>query len=211
MDVEDGKDSSDSRLKMARSSASLSEVWEIKRSWEGAYTGGKTQLLVGGSVIACLCSGDVALLDLKSGALIAKLQAATPVRREREAGCVCRPCEKKTHTPAQEEERDTITCFAVHSDGRTIVTASSRMLLRHWVCADEQWASPEIRRSWRAHDTPVASMAWDPTGHLLATGSADRTVKVGSAAEEGRKERQRCSLTHARVSGVGRGARLRHT
>lgn len=33
-------------------------------------------------------------------------------------------------------------------------------------------------RTWKAHDAPVASMAFDPSGTLLMTGSADHTAKV---------------------------------
>ena len=33
-------------------------------------------------------------------------------------------------------------------------------------------------RTWKAHDAPIASMAFDPSGKLLLTGSADHTAKV---------------------------------
>ena len=33
-------------------------------------------------------------------------------------------------------------------------------------------------RTWKAHDLPVATMAFDSTGTLLITGSADHTAKV---------------------------------
>lgn len=35
-----------------------------------------------------------------------------------------------------------------------------------------------MEKAWRAHDAPVASMAFDPSGKLLLTGSADNTAKV---------------------------------
>ena len=33
-------------------------------------------------------------------------------------------------------------------------------------------------RSWKAHEAPVLCMEFDPTGTLLATGSADSTCKL---------------------------------
>lgn len=35
-----------------------------------------------------------------------------------------------------------------------------------------------VDRSWRAHEAPVIMMEFDPTGQLLATGSADSTIKL---------------------------------
>ena len=38
-------------------------------------------------------------------------------------------------------------------------------------------------KTWRAHDAPIASMAFDSTGKLLITGSADHTAKVWDVAK----------------------------
>lgn len=38
--------------------------------------------------------------------------------------------------------------------------------------------SPTVHKSFKAHEAPVLSIDFDPTGSLFATGSADSTVKV---------------------------------
>ncbi len=61
-------------------------------------------------------------------------------------------------------------------NGTEVITASRNQLLRHWHIS--QTSPAECKRSWKAHETPVISMAFDPSGTLLATGSSDRTIKV---------------------------------
>lgn len=47
-----------------------------------------------------------------------------------------------------------------------LVTASRALLLKQW-----DWRQAQCTRSWRAiHTAPVASMAFDTTSTLLATG-----------------------------------------
>jgi len=78
----------------------------------------------------------------------------------------------------QEEDdpkREIITCFAVHPEGEELVTMSQNGLLRHW-------RGKECVRAMKAHQMPVLSMAYDPTGTLVATGSADRSVRVWDIA-----------------------------
>ena len=43
-------------------------------------------------------------------------------------------------------------------------------------------------RTWKAHDAPIASMTFDPSGKLLLTGSADHTAKVWDVSK--------CYCTH---------------
>ena len=47
-----------------------------------------------------------------------------------------------------------------------LVTASRALLLKQW-----DWKQAQCTRSWRAiHTIPIASMTFDPTSTLLATG-----------------------------------------
>jgi WD40 repeat protein len=72
-----------------------------------------------------------------------------------------------------ESLREVINCFCVHPEGDQIVVATQNFLLRHWRLSDRQCI-----RSIRGHTMPVLAMTYDPTGTLVATGSADRSVRV---------------------------------
>uniref|UniRef100_A0AAR2L436 U3 small nucleolar RNA-associated protein 13 C-terminal domain-containing protein n=1 Tax=Pygocentrus nattereri TaxID=42514 RepID=A0AAR2L436_PYGNA len=55
-----------------------------------------------------------------------------------------------------------------------LVTASRALLLKQW-----DWKQEKCTRSWRAiHNVPVASMTFDSTSTLLATGGCDGTIKL---------------------------------
>lgn len=68
---------------------------------------------------------------------------------------------------------DMITSFCVHPNGSEIVVSLRNLLLRHYRLGDK-----EPVRSIRGHQMPVVAMAYDRTGTLVATGSADKTVRV---------------------------------
>ncbi|KAK2560069.1 Transducin beta-like protein 3 [Acropora cervicornis] len=73
-----------------------------------------------------------------------------------------------------EEEGDAVSCFALSPDDEFCVTASKSLLLRQW-----NWISGELIKTWKAvHMAPIASMVFDSTSTLLATGSSDSTIKV---------------------------------
>lgn len=73
-----------------------------------------------------------------------------------------------------QEEGDIVSCFALSPDDKFCVTASKSLLLRQW-----NWLAGELIKTWKAlHRAPIASMAFDSTSTLLATGSSDSTVKV---------------------------------
>ena len=53
-----------------------------------------------------------------------------------------------------------------------LVTASRALLLKQW-----DWKQAQCTRSWRAiHTIPIASMTFDPTSTLLATGQLMKGV-----------------------------------
>jgi U3 small nucleolar RNA-associated protein 13 len=73
----------------------------------------------------------------------------------------------------ESEDVDMISCFCMHPNGKEVVVALRNFLLRHYVIGEK-----EPVRSIRGHRMPVVAMAYDPTGTLVATGSADKTVRV---------------------------------
>ncbi|XP_062820586.1 transducin beta-like protein 3 isoform X1 [Anolis carolinensis] len=73
----------------------------------------------------------------------------------------------------QDDETD-ITTFALSNDDEILVTASQSLLLKQW-----DWLANKCSRTWKAiHTSPVASMVFDSTSTLLATGGCDSTIKV---------------------------------
>lgn len=61
----------------------------------------------------------------------------------------------------------------LHPNDRDLVTVSQNQMLRHWDAR-----SGQCKRAFKVHAAPVLAMGMDPTGTLVATGSADRTCKV---------------------------------
>ncbi|XP_051571584.1 transducin beta-like protein 3 [Myxocyprinus asiaticus] len=80
---------------------------------------------------------------------------------------------KIIHSIEQDDQED-ITSFSLSPDDEMLVTASRALLLKQW-----DWKQEKCTRSWRAiHNVPVASMTFDCTSTLLATGGCDGTIKL---------------------------------
>ncbi|XP_055991199.1 transducin beta-like protein 3 [Sorex fumeus] len=74
----------------------------------------------------------------------------------------------------EQEDQEDITAFDLSPDDQVLVTASRALLLAQWA-----WREGRVVRLWKAlHTAPVASMAFDPTSTLLATGGCDGAVRV---------------------------------
>uniref|UniRef100_A0A671SXC4 Transducin (beta)-like 3 n=1 Tax=Sinocyclocheilus anshuiensis TaxID=1608454 RepID=A0A671SXC4_9TELE len=73
-----------------------------------------------------------------------------------------------------------------------LVTASRALLLKQW-----DWKQEKCTRLWRAiHNVPVASMTFDCTSTLLATGGCDGSIKLWDVVK------QYCTHNLRRSSGV---------
>lgn len=70
-------------------------------------------------------------------------------------------------------EVDPIAIFCMHPTAKEVVVATSKSLLQH-----VSLETKEKMRSIKAHRMPILTMDFDPSGTLVATGSADKTVKV---------------------------------
>ncbi|KAG8433326.1 hypothetical protein GDO86_017564 [Hymenochirus boettgeri] len=78
-----------------------------------------------------------------------------------------------SHTIEQDDQED-ITSFALSPDDEILVTGSRALLLKQW-----DWRQGKCSRTWKAiHTAPVATMTFDPTSTLLATGGCDGTIKI---------------------------------
>ncbi|XP_006024069.1 transducin beta-like protein 3 [Alligator sinensis] len=77
------------------------------------------------------------------------------------------------HSIEQEDQED-ITSFVLSPDDEILVTGSRALLLKQW-----DWRENKCTRTWKAvHMAPVASMTFDSTSTLLATGGCDSTIKI---------------------------------
>jgi U3 small nucleolar RNA-associated protein 13 len=75
--------------------------------------------------------------------------------------------------PLKAINSDPVNCFCISPNGDDLVVATKNSLLRHF-----KLSTSSCIRSLKAHQMPVLTMAYDPTGTLVATGSADRSVRV---------------------------------
>ncbi|XP_053413860.1 transducin beta-like protein 3 isoform X2 [Nycticebus coucang] len=74
----------------------------------------------------------------------------------------------------EQEDQEDITTFDLSPNDEVLVTASRALLLAQW-----DWREGRITRVWKAiHTAPVATMAFDPTSTLLATGGCDGAVRI---------------------------------
>ncbi|XP_016094025.1 transducin beta-like protein 3 isoform X2 [Sinocyclocheilus grahami] len=86
---------------------------------------------------------------------------------------------KIIHSIEQDDQED-ITSFSLSPDDEILVTASRALLLKQW-----DWKQEKCTRSWRAiHNVPVASMTFDCTSTLLATGGCDGTIKLWDVVKQ---------------------------
>ncbi|KAE8283138.1 Transducin beta-like protein 3 [Larimichthys crocea] len=86
---------------------------------------------------------------------------------------------KIIHSVEHDDQED-ITSFALSCDDEMLVTASRALLLKQW-----DWRQAQCARSWRAiHTVPVASMTFDSTSTLLATGGCDGTIKLWDVVKQ---------------------------
>ncbi|XP_030434307.1 transducin beta-like protein 3 isoform X1 [Gopherus evgoodei] len=83
------------------------------------------------------------------------------------------------HSIEQDEQED-ITSFVLSPDDEILVTGSRALLLKQW-----EWRQNKCRRTWKAvHTAPVATMIFDPTSTLLATGGCDSTIKIWDVVKQ---------------------------
>uniref|UniRef100_A0A3B4GKS6 Transducin beta like 3 n=1 Tax=Pundamilia nyererei TaxID=303518 RepID=A0A3B4GKS6_9CICH len=77
------------------------------------------------------------------------------------------------------DDQEDITSFALSCDDE-VQKSSRALLLKQW-----DWRQANCTRSWRAiHTVPVASMTFDSTSTLLATGGCDGTIKLWDVVKQ---------------------------
>ena len=127
----------------------LSKSFKVAHISSPFYNGeGKVEVSHAEDRIACIFDENIKVISAKSGDVILTLQDEDDPRKE------------------------VITCFAqCPTSSEELVTSSQNGLLRHW-------RGKECLRAIKAHQMPILALVYDPTGTLVATGSADRTIRV---------------------------------
>ncbi|XP_069125623.1 transducin beta-like protein 3 [Argopecten irradians] len=73
-----------------------------------------------------------------------------------------------------EKEEEDICGFCVTPDDQNLLLATQNLLFRQW-----NWKEGNLVRTWKAiHTSPVSVMVFDKSSTLLASGSADSTIKM---------------------------------
>ena len=133
--------------------ATLASFVEAERH-SRLYTGGKVQASSCGTYIVCPCGPELNVIDITSG----KVRLTVPA------------------------DGDEFTAFALRPLGDELVTAGRSRQLRSW-SIDPATPTCECLRVWKAHKMPVLDLAYEGTGTLVASGSADTTVMVFDVAK----------------------------
>jgi U3 small nucleolar RNA-associated protein 13 len=143
---------------LKQSTDGLSKVWKPFKSHGPFFRGEKCEVSKDTSLLVCLESENITFVDWRSGTIIGKLLDET------------------------DDLCEVITCFCLHPLRQEIVVSTKNCMLRHYDVAlylqSGERTSISSNRSFKGHQMPVLCMAYDPSGSLIATGSADRSVRV---------------------------------
>jgi len=186
---------------LKEASDGLSKVWKVQDSHEPFYSGGRAEVVLAPTaasntanasndssdthtdhdLLVCMYEDNIKIMSWATGQHEVTLLPEDP------------------SLDGDEDSREKVSTFCIHPSGQELVLATPAGLLRHFSCRVRETATEADRRiatsvggigsgkkekSWefvraiKAHTMPVLTMAYDSTGTLVATGSADRTVKV---------------------------------
>ena len=124
-------------------------TFEAVATYGRLYTGGKVQASADGAFLVCPCGAEVNIIDTLSGRAVLTVPSAA----------------------------DEFSTFALRKDGQQLVTAGRSRQLRSWAL-DMANARCECVRVWKANKMPVLDLAYDGSGGLVASASADASVMV---------------------------------
>lgn len=154
----------------AEAAAGLSTRWAVLQRQEGVYTDSAAKVVIAprtGDFLATWCEGDVAFLHLSSGSLLGKVPAGNEL----------------------EDDEDQFSSFDVDPAEQHLATISRRsMQIKVWPLSalGEGEEAQRPAAQWKsAHQLPVLDLAYSPTGHELASCSADKSIVVYSVGRAG--------------------------
>nr|CAD7264084.1 unnamed protein product [Timema shepardi] len=167
-----------------RSAWSQKNEYEIEAKHGAFFTGGLVQWSSSGEEMLCQCGGVVHVLDVQQGRIKTTLGQIGDV-----------------------EDEDTVTTFTLSPDNEAVITSHKSGLFRLWNWRD--WIHGEcnnsslhfidgsVQKMWKSiHKGPVARLALNPTGWLMASGGSDSSVRIWDL------QHQACTLNLRGIQGV---------
>jgi len=139
---------------LKRSSDGLSKSWAVNGSVKPFFSGGRIEVSDSPSKLYCVNDGALSSLDLISSSISTNILGSS--------------------VDVDDELRDGITCFCVHPNGEELVVATASYLIKHYNIK----TGALLRTIKGNYNMPILSLAYDATGTLVATGSADSVVRV---------------------------------
>ncbi|KAJ3077749.1 Transducin (beta)-like 3, partial [Quaeritorhiza haematococci] len=158
----------------------LKKSFRIKTTIEPFYTGGRvvvtppTYIPPSSTSTPSTSEDDVETIET--------IDEIEQIEKKQQQQYLVTPCGNQVHVMGIEDGRtayrlqtksETLTCVAASPLGDYLIGANQNLLIQKWDLKTGQEVS-----SFKAHEAPVLAMDIHPTGALLATGSADSTVKV---------------------------------
>lgn len=131
----------------------LTKVWKKIRVQEPFFQGSKILFNNNEDRLICHYNDNIKIVNWLNGEIIASL------------------------FDDNDETKEKVTNFCIN--GNNLVVSTSRFLLHHYTIDDNN--SFVKVRTIKGHQMPILTMEYDITGTLVATGSADKTVKVLSS------------------------------
>ncbi|EGD96710.1 small nucleolar ribonucleoprotein complex subunit [Trichophyton tonsurans CBS 112818] len=136
------------------SKVAVKTTFEVHKTIQPIYTGGSVSLDASGRFLATCVGEDALLIDLETGERLAQIEG----------------------------DGELITSISISPDGSHLALCSRSLSMRIFSLkpSDDSNSTIEVEllRSLKPHTTPVVTTAIDPTSSLLATGSADGSIKV---------------------------------
>eukprot|EP01039_Chlorochromonas_danica_P017173 gene17173-20422_t len=128
----------------------ITKVWKAHKVLEPYFRGGKVDISEASNRLVTELDGSIKLVQWDAQSNVESL------------------------LPEDDEvEQQSIATFCLSPNGKEIVVATTRFSLAHY-----HIDTRECQRVIKAHRMPILSMDFDHTSTLVATGSADRSVKV---------------------------------
>ncbi|EYC44227.1 hypothetical protein Y032_0468g2015 [Ancylostoma ceylanicum] len=128
----------------------------VKRSIEALYTGGIIEWSADGSTLYSTCSNVVKAINLDDS-----------------LSC---------YTIGDPEETLRITCICLDKNRSRLLVAYTNYVIREFTLGE---STVSVARTWKTmHTAPILTMKFNQDGSMLATGSADHSVKIWDMVQQ---------------------------